>query len=173
MKNFLLIISSIFIFSACAVSYKNVNLTNPKKLDSNMQNLALQIQSLSKKVDKKESLALAFDAINYSKYLANQYKVVAPALFHNTLINMNLKSRGLCYHYANDLLKYLKKKNYKSFKFIKTIANRGEYFEHTSIAITTDNTNFENSIILDAWRNTGRLFYSKVKNDKRYKWEKK
>lgn len=173
MKHILIILFSIFIFSGCAVSYKNVDLNSNSRLDNKMQDLAYKIQSISKEIDKEESKQVAFDAINYSKYLANEYKVVAPALFHNTLINMNIKSRGLCYHYANDLLRYLKKKEYKSFKFIKTIANRGEYFEHSSIALTTDNTSFENSIVLDAWRDTGNLFYSKIKNDTKYKWEKK
>lgn len=171
MKHFLLIIFSIFIFAGCTANYKNIDLKNHTKLDNNMKKLAFEIQSLSNSIDKKESEQVAYDAITYSKHLANEYEVVGPALFHNTLINMNIKSRGLCYHYANDLLKYLKKKEYKSFKFIKTIASRDDYFEHSSIALTTNNTHFENSIILDAWRNTGELYFSKVKDDKRYKWE--
>lgn len=173
MKHTLILILSIFIFSGCAVSYKNVDLKTNSKLDNKMKILSLDIQSLSNNIDETEANRVAYDAITYSKHLANEYQIVAPALFHNSLVNMNIKEKGFCYHYANDLLKYLKTKKYKSFKFIRAVANRSEYFEHSSILLTTNDIDFENSLVLDAWRNTGELFWSKVKNDKRYKWERK
>ena len=40
--------------------------------------------------------------------------MVRPALFHNTLIKMNSKKRGLYYHFTQDLLKELKKQNLNS-----------------------------------------------------------
>lgn len=74
---------------------------------------------------------------------------------------MGLKEKGYCYHYANDLLKYLKTKDYKSFHLKKIVSQRGQYFEHTSIIITRDNIKLEDSIVLDAWRNSGILFFFK------------
>ncbi len=171
MKNLLILILSIFIFIGCSTKNQNAQIKNFSSFKTKIEKLNLQVESLSNTIDKKEAQSFAYDAIKYSKQLAKEYKVITPALVHNTLINMNIKKRGLCYHYANDLLKYLKQKDFKSFKFIKVIANRGEYFEHTSIALTTKNIKFEDSIILDAWRDTGDLYFSKVKDDKRYKWE--
>lgn len=170
MKHFLILLFSIFIFSGCITKY-NQNLDNTSILSNKVDKLAKQIQSLSNSINKDESEDFAFNAITHSKYLARKYDVVGPALFHNTLINMNIKQRGLCYHYANDLLKFLSKKRYKSFKLIRAVSNKNEYFEHTSIVLLTENTEFKNGIVLDAWRNTGELFFSKVKNDTRYKWE--
>ncbi len=62
------------------------------------------------------------------KKLANDYNIIPPALFHNSLINMGLKEKGYCYHYANDLLKYLKTKDYKSFHLKKSCFTKRSIF---------------------------------------------
>lgn len=174
MKKFHLCIFIIFslYFAGCSVKYQNINLEKKVDFDKNMTMLSKKIESLSEKIDKEEAKRVSYEAIIYSKYLANKYEIVKPALFHNTLIHLDLKEKGYCYHYANDLLNYLKEKGFKSFYFIKVVSNKGEYFEHTSLVLTREDITFENSIVLDAWRNAGELFFSKVKNDKRYKWEK-
>lgn len=171
MKQFLIISLITFLFTGCSVKHNNIDLNNVNKLNANMQSLSLLIQSLSGKVTKKESNDLAYKAINYSKQLANDYEVVAPALFHNSLINMGIKEKGYCYHYANDLIRYLKNENYKSFNLVKVVSNRKEYFEHSAIIVTRDDVELNQSVVLDAWRNSGILYYSVVKDDKKYKWE--
>ena len=162
---FSLLLITIF-FTACSTKSIYVEKNKVKKL-------SLDIQSLSHKIDKDEAKEVAYEVIIYSKQLAKRYEVTTPALFHNTLINLNIKKRGYCYHYANDLQKYLKTKKFKSFKFIRAVSKRGQYFEHSSLVLTRDDLSFENSLILDAWRDTGELFWSKVKDDKEYIWEKK
>lgn len=168
LANFLIFIA---LFTGCASKVDNIKSTNTTIDEQKVQKLTNQIISLSSFIDKKEAYDVAKEAITYSKELAIEYDVVKPALFHNSLINMNLRSRGLCYHWANDLLSHLKIRKYKSFKFIKAISKRDEYFEHTSLVITRDDVKFEDSIVLDAWRDSGDLFFSPVKNDKRYDWE--
>ena len=53
------------------------------------------------------------------------------------------------------------------------MAERKEYFEHNSILLTTSGVSFENSLVLDSWRNSGQLFWTQVKNDEEYTWELK
>lgn len=159
------------LFTGCSTKINTIKKENIIISDKKVNNLANQIINLSPKINKKEAYDVAKEAISYSKELAIEYDVVKPALFHNTLINMNLRKRGLCYHWANDLLSHLKDRDYKSFKFIKAISSRDEYFEHTSLVITRDDVKFENSIVLDAWRDSGELFFSPVKEDTRYIWE--
>ncbi len=173
MKQIFILITVILTFNACSSNYSNINLEKRTYHDQKIQILANDILSLSKEIDKNEALKSSYDAITYSKHLANKFQVVGPALFHNTLINLNLKEKGFCYHYANELQLYLKRKKFKTFKFIRVVSNRGEYFEHSSIILTRDDISFEDSIVLDAWRDSGELFWSKVKDDTRYKWEKK
>ncbi|WP_083568562.1 hypothetical protein [Arcobacter sp. LA11] len=173
MKQFFILITIILSFTACSIKHDNIKLKDRSYENKKIKKLARDILSLSKEIDKKEALKVSYDAITYSKYLANKFQVVKPALFHNTLINLNLKEKGFCYHYANELQLYLKTKKFKTFNFIRAVANRGEYFEHSSLVLTRDDVSFENSIILDAWRDSGELFWSKVKDDVKYKWEKK
>ena len=170
MRQTFLLCLTIFLFTACSIKHNDIK-PNSINLTAKMQKLSILIQSLSKEIKKEEANSIAYESISYSKKLANDYNIIPPALFHNSLINMGLKEKGYCYHYANDLLKYLKTKKYKSFYLTKVVSQRGQYFEHTSIIITRDNIKFEDSIILDAWRNSGILFFSKVKNDERYDWE--
>lgn len=173
MRQLFITIFILFILSGCSIKHNNKQIDNENDFNKNMQSLSLLIESLSQKIDKNEAKSLAYEAINHSKKLANEYEIVAPALFHNSLVNMGIKQKGYCYHYANDLKAYLHSKKFKSFKLIKAVANKGEYFEHTSLVLTRDDISFENSIILDAWRDSGILYFSKVKDDKRYKWEKR
>ena len=171
MREFCLAIFIILLFNACAINNQNIN-SKPKDIHLNKINeLRKEIISLSNKIDKEEARRVSTEAIIYSKHLANEYKIVKPALFHNTLINLNLKEKGYCYHYANDLMEHLKEKEFKSFYFIRAVSNKGEYFEHSSLVLTRDDISFNNSIVLDAWRNAGELFFSKVKDDKKYEWE--
>lgn len=159
------------LFTGCSTKVNTIKKENIIISEQKVNNLTNQIINLSSNINKIEAYDVAKEAITYSKKLAIEYDVVKPALFHNTLINMDIRKRGLCYHWANDLLTHLREKNYKSFKFIKAISSRDEYFEHTSLVITRDDVKFEDSIVLDAWRDSGDLFFSSVKEDTRYKWE--
>lgn len=171
MKQLFITIFILFFVTGCSVKYKNEYSSEKKLLNEQMKILSSLIVSTSSKIDENEAKTLAYEAINYSKKLANDYEIVSPALFHNSLINLGLKKKGYCYHYANDLKSYLHSKKFKSFKIIKVVSNKGKYFEHTSLMITRDDISFKNGIILDAWRNSGKLYFSKVKDDKKYKWE--
>jgi len=172
MKHITVLIIIVFTFVACGTKQITKNKILEQK-ESNVLKLYSKVISLSEKIDKQEAKKFSQEVIFFSKKLAFEYEVQTPALMHNTLINLGLKQRGLCYHYANDLLDYLKSKNYKSIDFKKVIAKRGEYFEHTALILTRDDIKFENAIIFDAWRDSGELYFSRIKNDTRYKWELK
>lgn len=171
MKNIFPLIIIMIIFSACSSKYTKIDLDNRTYNSKEVKKLTNLILSTSNKINLEEAKRFSYDAITFSKHLANKYKVETTALIHNSLINLNLKKRGFCYHYTNDLKKYLKTKKFKTFKLIKAISKRDEYFEHTSLVLTRDDLEFKDSIVLDAWRNTGVLFFKKIKDDTRYKWE--
>jgi hypothetical protein len=159
------------IFSACSSKYTKIDLDNRNYNSKEVKKLTNLILSTSNKINLQEAKKFSYDVITFSKYLANEYEIQTTALIHNSLINLNLKKRGFCYHYTNDLKKYLKTKEFKTFKLIKAVSKRDEYFEHTSLVLTRDDLEFKDSIVLDAWRNTGILFFKKIKDDTRYKWE--
>jgi hypothetical protein len=44
-------------------------------------------------------------------------------------------------------------------------------FTHSTVVVTARNQPFEKGLVLDPWRNSGRLYWIPVKAD-RYPWEK-
>ena len=124
-------------------------------------------------IDPQEAEALAEDAIGYSYQLRERYHALTPALWNNTLVNLGLKKRGLCFQWADDLLLYLLQKGYKTLKFYYVGANIGDYFEHNALAVGAKDEHFPNVVVLDAWRDSGDLYFVKLKNDTRYAWRRR
>ncbi len=118
--------------------------------------------------NKEEAEELATLAIIKSKELANSYNLVSPPIYHNFLVNSGQRKKGLCYHFVEDLYKEIKSRNFKSFKFKWGRANANKLNEHNVIVVLSKNTPWGNGIILDAWRNSGKLYFNKVKSDKKY-----
>lgn len=162
MRAFLVALFVLF-FSGCAA-------LEPKKV-SKEEELARAIASISKSVDKEEAKKLAYEAINYSIVLADNYGVFFPAPIHNFLVNTGIKERGLCYEWAYDLNERLQQLNLKTLKILKVVADRGLYAEHNALVVTAMDKDYKDGILLDPWRRGGRLFWSKITEDPDYKWE--
>ena len=80
----------------------------------NILNLQRAIVKLSPSIGSNEAKNIATISFKQPLDLAKQYDLVRPALFHNTLINMNSKKRGFYQYFTPDLLKELKKQNLNS-----------------------------------------------------------
>jgi len=183
MKTISLLFITLFFFSACSVKYEHIGLDENNTLQMQKKDLATQekiqalsnlIQNLSITVDKNEADLVAYRSIYYAMHLANSYELVSPALFHNFLVNQNFKERGLCYHWRNDILFFLKKETYHTLSIYEVVANKSDYFlEHHAISITAIGTTFDNGILLDGWRNSGELFFIPLKEDRAYVWKEK
>jgi len=136
--------------------------------------LQKQLSALTGEIDENEARQLAEVAIVYSMSLANDYRLSRPPIFHNVLVNLRLKNRGLCIHWTEDLLKELRNLDFKSFELHWGVAypDRLLRLEHSSVVVTAKGQPFEEGIVLDAWRNSGELYWVLVKKDK-YKWKKR
>ena len=161
----------IIFLNACSVKYEldtvAQNSNKDKYIIIELQN---KIEKLSDKIDKNEAKNVASIAILYSKYLANEYKLVKPPLYHNTLVQMGIKKRGFCFHFAQDLIKKLKKQNLKTVDLHWVVHEKAQYWEHSSIVVSAKDKSIQDGIILDAWRNSGILYWNNIKNDSKYNW---
>lgn len=162
---FLPLFLSLFLVSGCSIKHANSTLDKDE-----VNRLAGAICSLSDSIDKKEAHLLSSEAISYSKYLATKYELVAPALFHNFLVNIGIKERGLCYHFAQDMRERLEMLDLKTIDILWAVANKGECFEHNALVVVPKNGVFHKGILLDAWRNSSLLYWSRVGDDKDYIW---
>lgn len=131
------------------------------------------LAALNQYVDTAEARQVAQTAVIYSRHLAERYELVRPAVFHNLLVRLGLKKRGLCYHWTEDLLKRLAALDLKTYQLHWGVAYRGsELREHNSVVITARQQTFDRGIVLDPWRNSGDLYWCPVASD-RYPWKQR
>lgn len=132
--------------------------------------LKKDLEALGPNVREADALLVADTAIRAAMLLANEYRLVSPPLWHNHLVNQGKRERGLCFHWRKDLMRYLAGLDQTSFDFhwgVAHLETRWRY--HSSVIVTSRGQPFEEGIVLDGWRDSGILFWSKVKKDK-YPW---
>ncbi len=130
---------------------------------------AERLRGLGSAVDPREATRTAETACSYSLELARQYRVVRPAIFHNVLVNVGLRQRGLCFQWSDDLSAKLETLRLRTLSIRRGVARLETRREHSSVVLTAPGQPFEQGIVLDAWRRSGRLYWSGVKEDK-YPW---
>jgi len=139
----------------------------------NIEKLKIMFLKLDKRVESLEAQSLAQESILYAQKLAKKYELVSPPYVQNTLVNFGLKNRGLCYHWAEDMLSYLDSKNYRTLELHKVSANIGKLNEHNALSVSFRGESTSSNILLDAWRNSGKLFFIKIEEDKKYSWKRR
>lgn len=143
---------------------------NLLKIDSLTQDLL----GLDVNIDHSEAQAVAKVAVLYPLALAERYRIVGSPLFHNTAVNLGFRDRGLCVHWAEDLVLELRELQTLSLQFHWGVAYPDGAFalEHSAIIVTAMGAEFNRGIVLDGWRNSGDLFWANVTQDDRYDWER-
>lgn len=121
--------------------------------------------SLHPRVQTIEAAQVATLACDYPRQLAAEYRLVRPPLFHNLLINLGFKRRGLCYQWAEDLTAKLELLHLESLELHWGVAHAGTFREHNTVVITAWNQPFATGIVLDPWRESGKLVWASVTND--------
>lgn len=142
---------------------------SPAMRDHQARLLSRDLQRLSATVSAQEADKMAVTAIEQSIRIAEDYKPARIGWLNNSLVNIGLKKRGLCYHWRNDLFPPLFKLQSKTLKLWLATSNRGNYFEHNAIVVTAEDLPFEQGLILDPWRRGGRLWWGHFGKDK-YPW---
>jgi len=140
------------------------------RLDAKIAALYVQLKALGPATDPDEARRTAAAAVTYSAQLADDYRVDTPARWHNLLIQMGFRDRGLCFHWTEDLMRRLQALNLKSFQLHWGVAHRGsDLREHNSVVISAWSRPFESGLVLDPWRNSGDLYWAAVRQDD-YPW---
>ena len=121
-------------------------------------------------VDPHEAALLADTAVRHGMVLARQYRMVRPIEIHNTLVNLGLRKRGLCFQTAEDMYVRLRELDLNTLQLHWGVAHKGDlWLEHSSVIVTARGRPFVSGLVLDAWRHSGRLRWAPVAED-RYPW---
>jgi hypothetical protein len=119
-------------------------------------------------VDPHEAELLSTTAHATSRQLAREYGVIGDPAFHNYLINIGLKKKGICADYTRDIGARLREMRFKTLVLHWGAAWAKESEENNALVITARNQPFLDGIVLDGWRRAGRLFWCPVKDDAEY-----
>jgi len=179
----LVFIMSLSLLAGCTVSYDNVKMESGKrpvariltnKQKQSIAGLSQALKALGPNTSQAEANEIAYDAIVYPMVLANRYNLVYPPQLQNVLVNAGHRDRGLCWQWADDMTAHMEKKNLKTFDLVRGTANRRLKNEHNSLVVIAKGDSFYKGILLDPWRNSGDLYWTKVTNDEdpQYTWHK-
>lgn len=165
MQKYLLFVLLSLVLCGCSAKQSALHV-EPTKVEI----LTGDLMHLGESVDKGEAKMFAYEALLYPQILAQRYGLVYPPTFHNFLINTGFKNRGLCYEWTEDMITHLGKQNYQSFDLRWGVANKGEFDEHNTVVVVAKGAPFWSGILIDPWRNSGELYWSKLERDPEYKW---
>jgi hypothetical protein len=127
--------------------------------------------ALASDVDPGEAELLSVTAHTTARSLAREYRVVLNPEFTVFLVNVGMRKRGWCGHWAQDIGARLKELKPKTLVLHWGEAYPGTSSENNCLVVTARNQSFENGIIIDGWRRAGRLFWCQVKKDDEYELE--
>jgi hypothetical protein len=141
------------------------------KDERSIKDLSKALAGLASDVDPAEAEQISVTAHTTARQLARDYHVVLNPELQAFLVNVGLRKRGWCGHWAADIGAHL-----KTLKPRTLVLHWGVAYDHTSsenncLVVTARNQPFEDGIILDGWRRAGRLFWCKVKKDDEYEVE--
>jgi len=164
-KNFFKLFLLLFLLSGCVVTP-----TVPSKADTIQ--LSKLLRSLDKSIPQYEAMHLSQDLFQETQKLTKEFELTSPPLLHNTLVNIGIRKKGLCYHWSDALYAHFSQKKYPHFEFHLVGANIGEYFlEHNALVIVAKNGSIQNGILVDPWRNSGKLYFLRIIEDTEYQWK--
>ena len=139
-------------------------------LPPNVARLRNELAALSPTVRPREAERVAIAAHESSRQLAREYGIGSPAQFHNLLVNAGVRKRGLCHHWARDLMQRLAALKLTTLDLHWGAARAGTWREHNAVVVTAKGKPFATGVVLDPWRRSGRLFAGPVAMD-RYPWK--
>jgi hypothetical protein len=135
--------------------------------------LAAAIAALGPGVDRAEARRAAQVSYSETHRLALAYEITDPPIVHNTKVNLGIKPRGLCWHWARDMEDRLAQEGFETLDLHRAVANSDNSYrlEHSTVIVSARGAAYDEGIVLDPWRAGGRLTWVPVRADAEYRWE--
>jgi hypothetical protein len=87
----------------------------------------------------------------------------------NTKVNIRLGPRGLWFQWADDIEARLRQENFQTLDLHRATANTEPILiDHPVKIVSRWGDDLFHGVVLDGWRNGGRLFWSKTLERRRY-----
>lgn len=166
--------TSFLILSACgSSSEKNARLplpgTPPPATETQIQELAEAILAMGADIDPVEAARAARVSFEHTHELAVQYQITDRALVHNVKVNLGIKPRGLCKHWAQDMEKRLIAESFETLTIHRAIGAMVGV-DHSTVIISRKGEDMYDGIVVDPWRDGGRLTWVHTVEDTEWGW---
>lgn len=169
----IILLAAVLFTIGCSSAHKEPGFKIHGRINTRVDDLTKALAEMGPPGSVAEASLIAETALERAMELRKENPPVGPALLNNVAINMGLNDRGLCYHWANDILESLEALELNHFELHWATSAWGERFtEHNAIVVTAYPDGFHQGIVLDGWRKGGRLVWAKVEEDRKYRWEK-
>lgn len=144
----------------------------PQASQNQINELALAIKALGPDVDAEEARRAADIAYNYPLQLAREYQITDSPLIHNIKVNRGKRPRGLCWHWAQDMETRLAQEQFETLDLHRAIGNSevALRIDHSTVIASAKGDAMNDGLVLDPWRNGGRLFWGPPLADTKYEW---
>ena len=133
--------------------------------------LIARVVSLSPSVNPEEARRMASITYTAGLELARKWEMGSSPTMHSFLINIGAKKAGYCYQFATELLLRLEAQNFKTLEFHWAESDVAMDTEHNVIVVTARGQPFEQGILLDLWRRSGRLLWGNFAADVDHTWQ--
>lgn len=131
--------------------------------------LSQKLISLDKSINKKRASEISYKILKASKDIKDEFQPISYPWINNTLVNLGIKQKGLCWEWRDEFYNHLEGK-IEPFDMQKVVANKGMLNEHNAIVLISKSSNIQNSILIDLWRFSGTPHIVTAKDDDSYIW---
>lgn len=143
----------------------------PPASQDEVARLEAAILALGPGIDPAEAARAAKVAYARTAELREAYQITDPPLVHNSKVNLGLKPRGLCWHWAEDMEQALAAQGFKTLRLHRAIANATTLrIDHSTVIISARDAGMFDGLVLDPWRKGGVLTWVRTDQDPKYVW---
>lgn len=119
-----------------------------------------------------ESTFLAVKLVQHIDVLKEKYRSIFIPIVHNMMIDIGVRKRGACKHWAEDLLDFMRPMHRDYFVVTWGEANPEKFTEHNVAVVIPKGGTFDDGMLIDPWRTSGKPFWIGVTKDSHYHWQK-
>ena len=130
-----------------------------------------RLVGLAPGINPEEARRVVSIAYTTGRELALKWEMGSSPTWHSFLINIGAKKGGYCYQFATELLVRLHAQNLKTLELHWGESDAGTDTEHNVIVVTARGQPFDQGIMLDNWRRSGRLLWGPLDGDPDHTWQ--
>jgi hypothetical protein len=139
-------------------------------VDARLAELTSALLELPGAADPAEARRLARAVLAATAELADRYRPLRPPQVGNLAFHVGLRERALCCHWVEDLLRALAGVELHRYELHWVVAHHGDRLrEHSAVLALPVGRSPGQGLVLDAWRDSGRLFWVRADAD-HYPW---